>query len=102
MSDNPVEKVAELKFVELIEQNGYYALKMEIPGWRNWPDRQVLLGDGYTFFVEFKRKGETPRKGQLYRIKKLREKGYNVYVCDSYECAKKAFFQEMKWKTDRV
>lgn len=83
MAKGKVEKVAEDQFVEEAFRRGYLALKMEIPGWRNWPDRQVLLGHGYVFFIEFKREGEEPRAGQVFRHQKLREKGYTVYVCDT-------------------
>lgn len=81
MADRKVEKIAENKFVEVCAQCGIWALKMEIPGWRNWPDRQVFIGDGHTFFIEFKREGEEPRKGQLHRHNELRARGYSVYVC---------------------
>lgn len=83
MSKPKVEKVVEDQFVEEAFRRGILALKMEIPGWRNWPDRQVLLGHGYVYFIEFKREGEEPRPGQVHRHKKLREKGYTVYVCDT-------------------
>lgn len=75
------EKVAEQQFAKECERRGFLALKMEIPGWRNWPDRQVLIGGGATFFVEFKRDGEEPRPGQVYRHQELRKMGYSVYVC---------------------
>lgn len=81
MAKGKVEKVAEDQFVEEAFRRGILAVKMEIPGWRNWPDRQVLLGHGYVYFIEFKRENEVPRSGQLYRHQKLREKGYTVYVC---------------------
>lgn len=83
MSKPPVERVAEDAFVERCALRGYWALKMEIPGWRNWPDRQVFLGNGYSFFIEFKREGQTPRPGQLHRHREMRKRGYNVYVCDT-------------------
>lgn len=81
MSKGKVEKVAEDQFVEEAFRRGILALKMEIPGWVNWPDRQVLLGHGYVYFIEFKRDGEEPRPGQVFRHKELRAKGYSVYVC---------------------
>lgn len=80
---NAPEKVAEQAFVAECGRRGYYALKMEIPSWRNWPDRQVLLGFGYTFFIEFKRVGEEPNRGQKFRHKELRAAGYSVYTCYS-------------------
>jgi len=81
MSKHKREKVAEKQFEEECFRRGFTALKMEVPGWRNWPDRQILLGFGYTFFIEFKRVGEEPNSGQEFRHTELRKKGYSVYVC---------------------
>lgn len=83
MSKYKREKVAEEQFEEECFRRGFTALKMEIPGWRNWPDRQILLGFGYTFFIEFKRIDEEPNRGQLHRHNELRKKGYSVYVCQT-------------------
>jgi len=69
---------------------------MEIKGWRNWPDRMILLGHGYIFYIEFKVPDENPRKAQWYRIRKLRERGYHVYVCDNLIEAKRILKYEMK------
>lgn len=95
MSKGKVEKVVEDQFVERAFQRGILALKMEIAGWRNWPDRQVLLGHGYVFFIEFKREGEEPRPGQVHRHKDLRAKGYSVYVCDTLADALEALEIEL-------
>lgn len=92
----PIERIAEDKFVERCAQRGFLALKMEIPGWVNWPDRQVLLGHGYTFFIEFKREGEEPRRGQLHRHRELRKAGYNVYVCCTLAEALEALEREIQ------
>lgn len=93
-----LETEIENKFVEEVGKRWprIYALKMEIPGWRNWPDRQILCGDGYTFFIEFKRPNEKPRAGQVYRHSELRKRGYNVYVCDNVEDAMKITEKEME------
>lgn len=95
MAKGKVEKVAEKQFVDEAFRRGILALKMEIPSWRNWPDRQVLLGHGYVFFIEFKREGEEPRPGQVYRHKDLRAKGYAVYVCDTLADALEALEIEL-------
>lgn len=95
MAKPKLEKIVEDQFVEEAFRRGYLALKMEVPGWRNWPDRQVLLGHGYVFFIEFKREGEDPRAGQLFRHRKLREKGYSIYVCDTLADAMEAFEIEL-------
>ena len=87
-NENPLEIKAETDFVvEAAESYGVLAIKCQIPGRRNWPDRQILCGNGYSFFIEFKRIGEPPRRGQLFRHRKLRERGYSVYVCETLEQA---------------
>lgn len=73
------------------------ALKVKVPGRRNWPDRINLLGNGYVFYIEFKKEGKEPRPAQIYRFKKLRERGYHVYVCDNLECAKDALHKELRY-----
>lgn len=95
MAKGKVEAVAEKKFVAECKRRRVLSLKMSIPGWRNWPDQQVLIGQGHVFYIEFKRQGEVPRDGQLYRHAKLRSKGYSVYVCDTYEDAVKALETEL-------
>jgi len=94
----PLERAVEDNFVKFAASNGCLALKMEIQGNRNYPDRQIFMPDkrGRVFFIEFKRKGEKPRKAQNYRFNKLRQLGYKVYVCDSEECARKTLLWELK------
>lgn len=91
----PLEADIENKFSRYALTFGCVTLKMEVKGSRNWPDRQILMGNGYVFFIEFKRPGEKPRKGQLYRHKVLRKHGYNVYVCDSVMDAIAVLEQEL-------
>lgn len=95
--NKPLEKDIENPFVTYAQQEcGMLSLKMSIPGRRNYPDQQIFLGNGYSFFIEFKRPGEEPRRGQLSRHKKLRIRGYKVYVCDNLDRAKKILHMEMK------
>lgn len=82
-----LERDIEDKYVEKAKLLGVRPLKMQIPGVRNHPDRQIFLWGGYSFFIEFKRPGETPRKGQLHNHKLWRERGFNVYVCDTWQDA---------------
>lgn len=60
--------------------------KMNGTGQRGWPDRLVCLPIS-PLWLEFKRKGEKLRKLQVYRVKQLRELGYDVQV---YDTAKEA------------
>lgn len=91
----------EIKFTEYAAEHGCLSLKMQIPGWRNWPDRQILCKNGHVFFIEFKLPGEEPRKGQIYRHKKLREMGFSVYVCDNLADAKRILRDELIGAADK-
>lgn len=92
----PIERIAEDKFATECSRRGFKALKMVIPGWVNWPDRQVLLGHGYTFFIEFKREGKEPTRAQLHRHEDLRAMGYSVYVCCTLAEALEALEKELQ------
>lgn len=90
-----LEADIENEYVRKAKLLGVRPLKMEIPGVRNHPDRQIFLWGGYSFFIEFKRPGETPRKGQLHNHKEWRERGFNVYVCDNVAAALKITEEEI-------
>lgn len=47
-----------------------------------WPDFCFLIPGGRPWFVEFKAPGKKPTKRQEYRIRLLRDFGYDVSVCD--------------------
>ena len=95
MSHARLETNIEKDYVHYAATRGVLALKLSIPGRRNYPDRLNLCGNGYVFFIEFKRKGEEPRPAQLSNHRKLRARGYNVYVCDTLEQAKKVLDGEL-------
>lgn len=40
---------------------------------------------GFDFYIEFKKKGETPRKLQKLRHAELEKRHKTVYICDCYE-----------------
>lgn len=77
------EKAIEKYLVEECRKRDWICLKFDPPGSKGWPDRIVLPGYGYAFFVELKSKGEKPRPMQSVRLARLREGKANVYVCDS-------------------
>lgn len=78
----PLESSIERKYVSWCAEQGLLQTKLQKNG---WPDRQIFLGIGYSFFIEFKRPGEKPSALQLWVHQLLKEKGYNVYVCDNVE-----------------
>ena len=86
--DSKLETDIEQAFRRHCRDNGFKAEKFVIEGQRNHPDQQIFLGYGYSFFIEWKRKGEEPRKAQLSRIRKWKAKGYHVHVIDDLYTAK--------------
>lgn len=88
----PRESQIEARWCDWAADNDIIAIKMYN---RGWPDRLVLLENGRSFFIEFKRdSSEKPRKLQLYVHALLRKKGFNVYVCSSKEEAIEACRKE--------
>jgi len=93
-----LESTRQGKFVKYIDKKGCDALKLFK---RSYPDLLILLDDGYSFMIEFKRDVNkfTKRKGeklQRYTHDKLRERGIHVYVCDTVAQAKVIFLYEYK------
>ena len=64
-------------------------IKVQVEGERGWPDR-LFFGRvensnfPVCFFVEFKDEGETVRRNQKRIHKRIRERGIDVYVVDTY------------------
>lgn len=54
--------------------------KAEKWGLNGWPDRQILLGGGYHFWMEFKTLTGKLRKAQIIVRERLTEMGDQVYV----------------------
>lgn len=79
------EKAIEQYLVNECRERGWLSLKFDPPGSKGWPDRIVLPGNGYAFFVELKSKGAPLRPMQSVRLSRLREGLSHVYVCDSKE-----------------
>lgn len=96
-TDKPLESTIEEQFVAYARDVGAQALKFEVPGWRNWPDRIVILPhcESRVFWIEFKRPGEELRPGQAMRINKMRAMGLSVYVAYTMQDAKIALNQEL-------
>lgn len=93
-----LEAKVEAQYVCYVAERGCLSIKCSVPGRRNYPDQQTLCGNGYSFFIEFKREGEKPRRAQLARHQKLRDMGYNVYVCDNLDEAIAIFEDELLFR----
>ncbi len=91
-----LESSTERSFSEVVENSGYKDVKIRLKG---WPDRLILLNNGYSFYIEFKREGKRPSKLQLYTHKQLRALGFHVYVCDNLVHAKCILmYEEMNYR----
>jgi hypothetical protein len=80
------ERDIEKKAVELAKKAGWLTYKFVSPSQRGVPDR-IFIKDGRIVFVEFKAPGKKPTALQAQTIRKLREAGCEVHVCDSVESA---------------
>jgi len=73
---NELEKEIEDDVVKDVKAFGILSIKFKVPGRRNAPDRLFLCSNGRAAFIEFKRPGKKPRRGQYAFLKALRDMGY--------------------------
>ncbi len=85
MGEQMREKVIEQKLVQSVRHSGGLALKFVSPAFNGVPDRLLLFPGGRAAFAEVKAPGEKPRPLQVYRIQRLRELGFRVFVIDREE-----------------
>lgn len=76
------ESAVEAALVDAVRRHGGIAYKFSSPARRNVPDRLVVLPGRAPFFVECKRPGEGPNKGQAREIARLLGLGQTVYLLD--------------------
>lgn len=81
MRESSIEKAVGLK----VKRLGGLSVKLSPAGLSGLPDRLMLLPGGKMCFVEFKKKGEKPRRLQVYRVEQLRALGFNVFIVDDTE-----------------
>lgn len=62
---------------------------------RGWPDLCVLVPGGAPLFLELKRPGGVASPTQLLRMEELRNAGYLVEICDSFDAAARAVTQAL-------
>lgn len=82
-SDEMRESAIENAVVARAERAGYYVRKVGWLGRRHAPDRLFARVDRGQVFIEFKRPGQSARRGQEIEHKKMRKAGIEVHVCDS-------------------
>lgn len=70
---------------------GWLVWKMQIIGIAGCPDRWHFRKDHpQPVIIEYKRVGEPCEGRQIKRHRELREAGFQVYVCDTHDQARKA------------
>ena len=74
-----LEKTAEDAFVKQARAAGYLTRKMNGLGNASWPD-QLVIGHGFSLFIEFKREGEDLTELQKDCHHELKRRGHCVYV----------------------
>lgn len=79
-----LEKEVETKWCKVARHYGWKAYKFSSPGNSSVPDR-MFIRDGFVFFIEFKRPGNTATDNQLEEHKLLREEGMLVWVIDYFD-----------------
>jgi archaeal holliday junction resolvase (hjc) len=76
-----LESDVQRRLIKELEERGWMAVKIVLCNMNGFPDIMALK-DGRTVFIEVKRAGERPRPLQEFRHRKLREQGFEVYVCN--------------------
>lgn len=85
----PLEKEIEKKGCAYGKATGWDCRKYTTPAHRSVPDRECLHDFGTIIFIEYKRSGEVATPAQLKEHRRLRARGFTVYVIDNVEDAKR-------------
>jgi hypothetical protein len=67
------------RIVKRYKAQGFIVVKIGLCNLNGFPDL-MLLKDGKASFVEVKRPGQKPRPLQEYRLKELRDAGFDAFV----------------------
>lgn len=87
MAFKVLEQDIERVFVDTMREHGgilkrFAVVKLNLMGFRGWPDRLIFGEKRFVLFIEFKRPGEVPSKGQSTIHDILRKWGFTVLVID--------------------
>ena len=74
-----LESVIQRNIIKRYEEDGYIVVKIGLCNKGGFPDL-MLLKDGKASFVEVKRPGKKPQPLQEYRLKELRDAGFEAFV----------------------
>jgi hypothetical protein len=86
----------EKRFVRELKKLGCKSRKLNGTGYRDWPDRLIMVPGGITLFIEFKRPGEELRPSQQELHDEAAEMGHDWQVFDSWENAIEYVRQHMR------
>jgi hypothetical protein len=89
----PLEKDIENKGCAYGKSTGWTCMKFTSPARRSVPDRMCLHDFGTIIFIEYKRFGEKPTEAQKKEHRRLRARGFKVFVIDNVEDAKRVLDQ---------
>lgn len=81
----PQESKLQTRIRKDLEQT-HYVLKISLCNKPGFPDLLVHVGDEKVKYIEVKSKGKKPEPLQLHRHKELQDRGYQVFVIDTWEC----------------
>ncbi len=82
------EAQIEKKVCDYVKSKGGIAYKFTSPARRSVPDRLMILPNGVSFFIEFKKPGGKLTSGQEREIKRLNDLRHQVWVVDDVEYGK--------------
>ena len=96
----PLESKPERDFNAFLDEQKIPYIKCKKKG---WPDKQIFLGKGYSFFIEFKRTiNDEPEPYQKHIHSILRKRGYHVYVVHTYAQAIAIYKKEKTLRTRKA
>jgi len=76
-----LESSIETTFLNRMSPLGVLCMKAEGLG-KGWPDRILISHDARVAFVELKKKGKKPEPAQKGVHRKLRSRGFSVFLVD--------------------
>lgn len=85
---NPETRIEVASCKELRRRGALDCVKVGVDG---YPDRLILLGGNFHFWIEFKQPGGTLQPNQEVRIRDLHARGEMVFVCESVKEAVNAW-----------
>lgn len=84
MTQRPLERDVEAKFLSFCYELGIKCRKLRLASESGWPDR-TLLYKGHVMFMELKRSGERPTALQMYTLDELKKDGFDARWSNDFE-----------------